>query len=243
MKLLFVLVSVLTLAPSCASQKQANLSGPITTPSKQDAEISPASIDQTGGISIEPTIKVVPREWKEVDFRNFLYQTNSLRGVRLKDGRVEKREGAGGSWVDFEAVDYVDLDGDGAKDALVHLAQVLCGVSCDGGSHLFYFYSIKKGKPILLTRLESGSLGYGCGLKSFTVKDQQLTMEVFWKCHQTGVAVTADSDSKEIGKFDAKSFTRFLFKFRKRLALVKREIFPYGEGDVRGYTPAVLVEP
>jgi len=126
-----------------------------------------------------------------VDFRNFTYPSSlSKSGVTLKDGNREYEDPvSGGDRYHLQDVDYADLTGDGKKEAFVNVVRVICGGSCDGGSHLFYIYSVKQNKPSLLWRIESGSVAYGCGLKSFVVNRSTITLEAFRKCHLKGASL------------------------------------------------------
>jgi hypothetical protein len=60
--------------------------------------------------------------------------------------------------------------------------DVSCGGSCDGGSEIIYFYSIQNKKPNLLGRIETGNRAYGCSVKSFKVKNKEITIEQFGLC-------------------------------------------------------------
>jgi hypothetical protein len=196
-------------------------------------------------VSKEPE-KNVPIEFKKIDFENFSYPVSSWgRTVQLQQGKYElANKIAGGRLLSFQDVNYSDLTGDGNKEAIVELDSVLCGGSCDGGSALFYFYSLQRGKPALLSRLETGSVGYDCGLKSFIIKKRMLTLETFRSCGFNGRAfVPSNNDPEERGgKFFTNRFTRFVLEFTGRnFVLRNREIFSYPEDDFRGYEPKIEI--
>lgn len=161
--------------------------------------------------------KDVPPEYRDIDFRNFSYPISARNKlIRLKDGRYEYEHDKklGNGCFDFDDVDYADLTRDGKKEAVVRLNWVAWGVSCDGGSTLFYFYSIRQGKLILLSRIEMGSLGYDCGLKSFTLSNIDLTVETFRSCHFDGLSFKGAYDADETGgKFLTNRFTQFSMRF------------------------------
>ncbi len=123
------------------------------------------------------------------------------------------------------------------------LSWVACGASCDGGSHLFYFYSIQKGRPKLLWRIETGSIGYGCGLKSFAAGSHGVTLEVFKDCRLEGASLVNEDDSKECpSKFCAQVFTRLRFEFENgTFALKQREVLPNARENVQNYMATVRV--
>jgi hypothetical protein len=209
-------------------------------PTAASATATPTDVDNAGRQQSERKAEV-PAEFKEVDFRNFTYPLSvDGKRVRLREGEFEyeHREGGAG-WVSFKDVTFVDLDGDGKREAVVRLSLVSCGVSCDGGSALFYFYTIKNGRPALLTEITTGSLAYECGLKSFALNGGKLTVEVFRECRHRGGALFSGQIS---GKFDADKFTRFNFEFTgKKFALRKREVLPYPEGRILGYSPTISI--
>jgi hypothetical protein len=183
----------------------------------------------------------VPAEFREVDFGNFSYPAIvGGKRLRLKAGSYEHRhsDGAGGDTFNFRDVSFADITGDGKKEAIVQLHVVSCGVSCDGGSHLFYFYTNKNGRPSLLDEIGTGSLAYECGLKSFVLEKRKLTVEGFRECRYSDGSLRAPVS----GKFFAGEFTRFEFEFNgKRFALKEREVMPFPEGSTLNYRPNISV--
>jgi hypothetical protein len=103
---------------------------------------------------------------------------------------------------------------------------------------LFYFYAIRRGRLTLLQRLSTGSLAYGCGLKSFTLGKEVLTIEVFRECSYSGGTFIS---KQQPGKFEAHEFTRFTFDVvRGKFAPKKREVLPYA-GETLNYRPDVRI--
>jgi len=176
--------------------------------------------------------KDVPAEFAKVDFKNLSYPVNwKKKSVRLENGRHDYNDPED-YWNSFKLGDvyYVDLTGDGKKEAIVDLVWEHCGGSCDGGSHLFYFYAIQRGELTLLQRISTGSLAYDCGLKSFTAGRETLIIEVFRKCSYSGGTFIS---KQQLSKFEAHEFTRFTFEaVRGKFALKKREVLPHPSGDV-----------
>src|SRR5712692_2695205 len=156
-----ILIVVFMVAANCASHtnsQPSNVAVSQNTPMPESAMPTPSNRESDGSKDSEEK-KKVPAAFKNIDFKNFSYPTSFKRAsIRLKDGTYEYavRRGGGGDTFDLMDVDYVDLTGDGEKEAVVRLDWVSCGVSCDGGSDLFYFYSIKRGRPVLLSRIEMG---------------------------------------------------------------------------------------
>jgi hypothetical protein len=119
---------------------------------------------------------------------------------------------------------------------------IACGGSCDGGSTLIYVYSIRNKKLSLIWRIETGSLAEECGLKSLTVNKRIINLEVFRVCRLKGSTLEVKYNPLEHYKFDARGFTRFLFKFSgKTFALSRREAFTNYQEDVKNYQPAINI--
>jgi hypothetical protein len=192
----------------------------------------------------------VPTEWQGVDFKNFSYPVSwGRRAFKLDGGEFEyyrdKGFDGGNGWFSLKDVHYADLTGDAKAEAIVSVSQVTCGGSCDGGAYLIYFYSAGGRRPRLLWRLETGSLSYGCGLKSLLVKGGAITVETFKKCSFDGGSFVG-GDELEPGephqKFASKSFTRFLFEFDgRRFALKGREVFPNPQENIMNHSPTVSI--
>ncbi len=185
-----------------------------------------------------------PPEWAGIDFGNRSYPTTfRKRKIKLQNGEYEQAAPiSGGDTFDLTDVNYVDINGDGRKEAIVWLDWISCGGSCDGGSSLIYFYSID-GTPHLLQRIETGSGSYECGLKSFALRARTLTLETFRSCRFDGVKFRASNGAvKSEAKFSAKEFTRFTFQLKQgRFALRDRAVFPNPSGENRR-TPDISID-
>jgi hypothetical protein len=188
----------------------------------------------------------IPLEFRDLDFKNLTYPIahNSAytvdarrRNVELKDGTREYpfKQGGGGVTYELDNVDYVDINGDRKKEAVVWISQLVCGGSCDGGSHFIYFYSAGQGKPKLLSHIELGGLAYDCGLKSFDLHGSGLSVETFRACRFNGVQFLPIEESDENGgKFMSNRSTRFWLRFvGTNFVQQKREIVKYV--DVQNY--------
>ena len=173
-----------------------------------------------------------------VDFKNFSFPYRFSWGkqvnVLLKNGRYEYDFRTERGWFDLSHVYVTDLTNDKRAEAIVMLWHVACGVSCDGGSALFYIYSFDNRRLKSLWQYETGSFGYGCGLKSFSVRRGTLTVELFGRCSRRN-----QTDSST-GKFLVKDLTRITFKSNgTRFVVRKRQFFSSPERDLRNYEPDI----
>jgi len=250
MKRALILTVTLTVGAGCASRGALKLNNqPKGNQNAQQASgtATPGDLNLSANDSKKPDEKKeVPSEFRIVDFKNFSYPISwKHRTIPLKDGRAEyfQDKYLGNAWFDFDDVDYIDLTGDGNKEAVVQLSAVMCGGSCDGGSALFYFFTSKQGKLTLLSRMETGSIAYECGLKSFTLTGRKLVLEVFRRCSFDGVSLNSAYDADAVGgKFIASEFTRFEFVFKgRRFVQKKRELIANPENNVKNYPSKVSI--
>jgi hypothetical protein len=175
-----------------------------------------------------------------IDFKNRSYPYRFSWGKRisvpLKNGRYEYNFRIERGWFDVSDVYLTDLTNDGRPEAVVMLSHVGCGVSCDGGSALFYVYSFDNHRLKLFWQYETGDLAYGCGLKSFTAKRGTLTLELFGRCSQRNRTVSST------GKFHIKDLTRVTLKSNgTRFVVRKRQFVSVPERSVLNYEPQVDV--
>ena len=188
-------------------------------------------------------LPIVPQTFEHIDFKNYSYgHYKSSSGKRmkltLKDGehRYDYPDLDRG-WFAFEDVYYTDVTGDQTPEAVVLLSHVQCGGgSCDGGAALIYIYAAHKGKLETLWQYETGSLAYGCGLKSFTVQGRQIIVETFGRCPHSA------KDYPGSAKFVIENMTRSVFQFDGRR--FTRRIVEFISGparDVKNYKPEIRI--
>ena len=187
-----------------------------------------------------PPKPTVADNFNGIDFKTFSYPYRFSWGkrvnVHLKNGRYEYDFRTERGWFDLSHVYFTDLTNDRRAEAIVMLWHVACGVSCDGGSALFYIYSFADGQLKTLWQYETGDLAYGCGLKSFAAKRGTLTVELFGRCSQR------NQTASSTGKFHVKDLTRVTFKSNgSRFVVRKREFFSSPERSVLNYEPQVNV--
>jgi hypothetical protein len=205
----------------------------------------PAPLTPSKLLEVEPPafadaneqFRVIPEHFKNVDFKNHSYLLYDSPGIApeliLSDGRLQLPENTG--WFAWRDVHYKDVTGDGKAEAIVRLTRVKCNrSSCDGGADLFYVYAIHKGKLTTLWQYQAGSRGYGCSLKSLTVTEKQLVLELFGQCPNEG------THYPEAVKFLISDLTFTLFEFDGRRFVKKATEFVItGARDVRNYEPSI----
>lgn len=187
--------------------------------------------------------RLAPETFADVDFANFEYGAYELGEenfyVTLTYGEytLPWKEGGGGDTFDLKDVFYTDVTGDGKPEAIVILTHVQCGGSCDGGSHLFYVYQSGKRGFRRIWMYATGSTAYGCGLKSMTVTNKTIELEMFGQCWKPA------SSFETSGKFMVRDLTRSEFKFNGR-RFVKRstKVTAAPVQDVKNYTADIHIQ-
>lgn len=208
---------------------------------------TPAAPDQLRQLSdppppadlIEEEFREVPEHFKNVDFKNYSYGPYALPNggtldLTLYNGELTLPLNPG--WFSFRDVYYKDVTGDGKAEAIVRLSHVECGVSCDGGTNLFYIYAVQNGRLKRIWEYETGSYAYGCGLKTFIVADKQLVLQLFGHCPKQGTDYPGPS------KFVVEDFTYILFEFNgRRFVRNAIEFFPTPPTNVMNYQPTIRI--
>lgn len=248
MKRLLIPTLALIVGANCASRSSSQNTN--LTASQGIASPQPSPTDGGSAKEAGPESQDVPREFSKVDFKNFSYPIRwKHQTVRLKDGHLEFFEDRifYNARFDIGGVYYADLDGDRKKDAIVQLHWVSCGVSCDGGSYLFYFYQSAGGRPRLLSRIETGSFAdQECGLKSLGLDHEKLVLETFQNCGFDGVSIKPirkPDAADRLGKFGANNYTRFVMSFKgKAFIAQRREVFRWPQGDAMNYSPTINIK-
>src|SRR5256886_12320217 len=184
----------------------------------------------------------VTDDFHGIDFKNrshpyrFSWGKHKRINVRLENGKYEYDFRDERGWFDLSHVYITDLTNDKRPEAIVMLWHVACGVSCDGGSALFYIYSFDNHRLKPLWQYETGDLAYGCGLKSFAAKRGTLTLELFGRCSQR------NRTASSTGKFQIKDLTRVtLISNGSRFVVHKRQLFSVRERSVLNYEPQINV--
>ena len=215
-----------------------NTPPPPTAPNRFYVE-EPVVADLYG----KPT--VIPVAFSAINFRTHLYGPYKLANGKsidldLEDGEYRKAERDYSTWFSLKEVYYADVTGDGNEEAITMLSHVSCDAvgSCDGGTYLFYIYSVRNGKLRILWQYETGPNAYGCGLKSLTVNGTQFVLELFGRCPKDGMYEPSDE------KFIVQDLTFMLFEFDgRRFVRQSIEFVTTPPRSVRNYTPNVQIYP
>ena len=159
--------------------------------------------------------RVAPSSFRGIDFATRSYGTyqssdSTKHELVLVDGHY-RGFGDTQQWFDLNDVLYTDLTGDGKPEAIVMMTHLECAQRCDGGKNLVYIYSHEDGILTEILKYESGSGMDGNSLKSLTVKNKQLTLELF-----------GDGPSNDLVIRDTYKLTRVEFFFNGR-KLVERK--------------------
>lgn len=253
MKVLFVILALMVLCNlACQNYtfKSENASAQVMPTANvandnNSNRPQPVPVEQSNPIQFEAQnekFRVVPEEFKQIDFEKisypykFSYDGRKIK-IALKDDKYEYEEKpSGGGWFDLSDIFYVDLTNDKSPEAIALLWHVSCGGSCDGGAALFYIYTLEQNKLKQLWQFETGSLGYGCGLKSFTVKNKKITMELFGRCFDK------TEESSMMNKFQAKDTTRLTFGFNgKKFAEEQKEFISVPVRSVLNYRSEISI--
>ena len=195
-----------------------------------------------GNVNGFQNVQTVPQAFARIDFTNhnygrYRFSTGRRMRLTLNGGQHEyDYPSSERGWISFKDVFYADVTGDGTPEAVVLLSHVQCGVSCDGGSALIYIYQAHKGKLNTLRRYETGSLAYGCGLKSLIIHRKQINLETFGRCTRPA------TDNYGSGKFIIGDVTRTVFRFNgRRFTRRSRKFLSRPETDVKNYKPEIRV--
>jgi len=213
----------------------------VTTTVTIPAPISPSQLldENPSAGNLLARYRVVPQNFKHVDFRNHSYGSYAYPNakeidLKLTQSEMQLPENAG--WFALQDVFYKDFTGDGKPEAIVRLSHVECGGSCDGGADLFYIYTQRNGQLKTLWQYETGSYAYGCGLRSFTVNRRQLVLELFGRCPKPAMEDPGTS------KFLAKDLTFIVFKYDgQRFERSMIEYFETGTENVKNYEPLIYI--
>lgn len=115
---------------------------------------------------------------RNVDFRNFTYSVLALSGedrekITVKDGNYSRMEEEDRSYFAVTDVVYGDLTGDGAEEAVV---GVVLNTGGTGNFSSGIIFTMKAGKPVVLTEFEGGDRADG-GLVGASIENGILTVK------------------------------------------------------------------
>ena len=205
---------------------------PAECPSVEKPKTLPDQNDQ---------FRVVPLNFVNVNFKNRSYGPYKLSTGKVidltlagSDYEYNFKDGNLG-WFHLRDIFFADVTGDDTPEAIVFLWHIQCGVSCDGGSGLFYVYSKHGDRLEEIWRYETGSYDYSCGLKAVTVMNTQIVLQMFGRCGENA----ADDGSP---KFQIADRTIMNFRFNgKRFVKVATEFISSPPTDVGNYEPQINI--
>jgi hypothetical protein len=233
--ILVVSLFIVTLAiahPPAATKRKGELT--ILKPVAPSKPVEPVT-----ALDLNESYRVVPDDFKTVDFNNFLYGVYaSPKGkeldLTLYGGVLELPDDLGR--FELEDVYYKDVTGDQRPDAIVRLSHVQCGGSCDGGSDLLYVYTFSDGKLKNAWQYETGSYAYGCGLKTLSLGNKQLVLQLFGRCPKQATEYPGTA------KFVSEDLTFKVFEFDGRRFVTKTiEYIPEPAQNVKNYKPEIRI--
>jgi len=233
--LLFIVVVAVVHPPSFRNKHSSDellLATPIP-PTKPFEPSKPPRADPLA------RFRVIPREFQEVDFTNYTYGLYKLSdGQRIElslwNGKLELPDSLGSFML--KDVYYRDVTGDRKAEAIAWLSHVKCEGPCDGGSNIFYIYTAVNGKLKPIWQYETGSYAYGCGLKSFTITDKQLVLELFGHCSRESVGEGGPV------RFVVEDSTFIVLEFNgRRFEQRSSEIVENPPKNVKNYEPGIRI--
>ncbi|MDQ6788646.1 MAG: hypothetical protein M3033_17725 [Acidobacteriota bacterium] len=170
---------------------------------------------------------------RKIDFRNFTYpwteglSTKDEKNFTLKDGEIPfERDGQMG--VSLEKIEYVDITGDGADEAILIISLQTGGSAVP---NVVYVYTIEKEKPKLLWSFYTGDRAEG-GLKKVYAENGNLIVELF----SNNKFIESKNEFEFPSELELKNglccptnFTQFRFKWNGEKFVVKGkpELFEY----------------
>ncbi len=117
---------------------------------------------------------------RKIDFKNFTYpwtkdlSTKDEKTFTLKDGEIPfEREGQMG--VSLAKIEYADVTGDGADEAILIISLETGGSAVP---NIVYVYTVESEKPKLLWSFDTGDRAQG-GLKRVYEENRRLVVETF----------------------------------------------------------------
>lgn len=129
--------------------------------------------------------RIKTEDFYDIDFWNYSYGNYTLSDgkkipLTLENSKLDVPDHPDS--FGLKDVFYKDVTGDGRAEAIVWLSHVNCTGPCDGGSNLFYIYTVRNRKLKPIWQFETGSYAHGCGLKSLTISGKEIVLELFGDC-------------------------------------------------------------
>lgn len=184
--------------------------------------------------------RVKPQHFDKIDFLNYSYGPYTTSNgtkipLHLQHSQLDLPNDSG--WFALNDVYYKDVTGDEVEEAIVWLSHVQCSNgSCNGGSDMFYIFTMRNGKLKPIWEYETGNNANGCGLKFFTLSYKHLALVLFGECPKPAIDDPAETT------FIAKGFTSILFEFDgRRFEQTSTEFFITPPTNIRNYEPTINI--
>lgn len=177
-------------------------------------------------------------DFYDIDFWNYTYGTYTLSDGKRIPLTLENSKLDVPNYPDsfgLKDVYYKDVTGDGRAEAIVWLSHVNCAGPCDGGSNLFYIYTVRNRKLKPIWQYETGSYAHGCGLKSLTISGKEIVLELFGDC-------TGKLEDPGESKFMVKNATFLHLEFDGRgFRQRSSEVVETSPTHVTNYEPGIRI--
>lgn len=162
----------------------------------------------------------------QIDFRNFTFPGKSNGpSFRLTNGKTEFASNQCFNEVAFESIIYSDLTGDRHDEAVVNLRHLqMCGSS--GVANHFYVFTMQGKKLQLIGQFSTGVQAQG-GLKTFSVTEQRLSLELYGDYGFLGGRIAFMSQEKTSDCCPQRYSQIELRYENKKWVQESRKVFPY----------------
>lgn len=167
------------------------------------------------------------REIRKVDFKNFTYDVEIFEKrekLTVKDGNLDRNNEDDKLYFSASAESYGDLDGDGREEAVI-LTMMNTGGTGNFSSGIIY--TMKNGKPVVLTEFEGGDRAYG-GLIGARILDEKLVVDQY-DVGEAGGACCPEFAVTTVYRWDGNKLEQVGEKDRRELYPLNRINFDKGK--------------
>ena len=161
---------------------------------------------------------------RKVDFKNLEYKlscgtADRASKIQVTNGEYRGPKGGLDVYLKVYEIRYGDLDNDEEEEAVILY-------SCGSGASYVYFrgliYSIRRGRPVLITELEGGNKGDG-GFYEVQIRNHQLVVERYQLRQAAGSPCCPESIEKVAYKLKDKKLIRVGRAFVRKLPKTTQE--------------------
>jgi hypothetical protein len=221
-KLCFILLILSTLwCGACFTATRDSQTGSANQPSATPAQPASSGGEQGAGAP------AASDEIRKADFKNFTYQAScggdDTEKITVRKGEFSRENGDDKLYFNVTAVTYGDVDGDRRDDAII---LTVCNTGGTGQFAEGFVYTLKDGKPALLTRIEGGDRADG-GLRSAKVENGYLVVDRNNNDAETGACCPEIAEISKY-KWNGKELTEVGSPVKRDLYPATRVSFPQG---------------